>query len=463
MTVKKTAISIFLLLRITATFGQYQKANDETDSTSIRSIFRNGKTEGHFRYFFMATDNKKGLTDYYANAIGGGLKFETGKFHGLQLGISGFFIFNVGSSDLTKPDPTTKQVNRYEIGLFDIENPSNKDDLDRLEELYLKYQIKKTTITIGKQLITTPFINLQDGRMRPTGVEGIWSHSVIGNTSIETGVLWRMSPRSTVKWFNIGHSIGVYTQGINESGQSSNYKDQLESKAIFLAGVTHQFNSGLKIQAWEQLTDNIFNSFMLQLDQSWKQNKSNDWYTGLQTILQHAINRGGNADPSKTYFPKGGQAVTMGARIGWKNKEHDISINYNRITSHGRYLMPREWGRDPFFTFLPRERNEGFGDSHAWMIKLKQAFPKARLQTLVGFGYYQLPDVTNSKLNKYGLPSYTQLNIDIQYQFSGLLKGAQAQFLYVHKGQIGQSYGNDKFVIHKLNTSLFNVILNYTF
>lgn len=463
MTVKNTAISILLTLFVTPVFSQYEKASETVDSTSLRSIFQNGKTEGHFRYFFMATDNKKGLTDYYANAIGGGLKFETGKFHGLQLGIGGFFIFNIGSSDLTKPDPKTKQVNRYEIGLFDIEDPTNKNDIDRLEELYLKYQIKKTSITIGKQLINTPFINLQDGRMRPTGVEGIWSHSVVGKTSIEAGVLWGVSPRSTVKWFNIGHSIGVYPQGINENGQASNYKDQLESKAIILAGVTHQFKTGLKVQIWEQFTDNIFNSFMIQLDQSWKQNKKSDLYTGFQTILQHAINHGGNVDPTKTYLPKGTQALTIGARVGWKNKEQDISFNYNRITDHGKYLMPREWGRDPFFTFLPRERNEGFGDSHAWMVKLKQAFSKAGLQTQVGFGYYQLPDVTNTQLNKYGLPSYTQLNVDIQYQFSGLLKGAQAQLLYVHKGQIGHSYGNDKFVIHKVNTSLFNVILNYTF
>ena len=125
--------------------------------------------------------------------------------------------------------------------------------------------------------------------------------------------------------------------------------------------------------------------------------------------------------------------------------------------------MPREWGRDPFYTFLPRERNEGFGDTHAWMLKVKQQFPQQRLQALIGFGYYQLPDVSNSRLNKYGMPSYTQLNLDIQYQFTGLLKGMQAQLLYVYKGQEGNSYGNDKYVIHKVNTSLFNLILNYQF
>ncbi|MBL0882840.1 MAG: hypothetical protein IBJ16_05745, partial [Chitinophagaceae bacterium] len=126
-------------------------------------------------------------------------------------------------------------------------------------------------------------------------------------------------------------------------------------------------------------------------------------------------------------------------------------------------MMPREWGRDPFYTFLPRERNEGFGDVYAGMIRFKQSFPKQHLQTWVGFGYYHLPDVTNTRLNKYGMPSYTQFNIDIQYQFMGILKGMNAQFLYVYKGQEGNSYGNNKYVIHKVNTSLFNLILNYHF
>jgi hypothetical protein len=36
----------------------------------------------------------------------------------------------------------------------------------------------------------------------------------------------------------------------------------------------------------------------------------------------------------------------------WQNKEVEITLN-NRITAKGRYLMPREWGRDPFYTLCP--------------------------------------------------------------------------------------------------------------
>ena len=51
-------------------------------------------------------------------------------------------------------------MNRYEIGLFDHENQSNKEEIDRLEELFIKYNFRKSFVTFGKGLLNTPFINL---------------------------------------------------------------------------------------------------------------------------------------------------------------------------------------------------------------------------------------------------------------------------------------------------------------
>jgi hypothetical protein len=463
MTVQYTAIGIVFTLLSHSVLAQHGITVPQKDSSSLFAAFKNGKTEGHFRYFFMATDNKKGLTDYHAHATGGGLSYTTAAFHGFRLGIGGFFIFNTGSSDLIKPDPLTQQLNRYEIGLFDIENPSNKNDIDRLEELYMRYSWKKNSVTLGKQIINTPFINPQDGRMRPTGVEGVWLKTKKGNVKIDGGVLWGISPRSTVRWFNIGQSFGIYPQGVNEAGKPSNYRDHINSRFIGLIGITYPLSKQTKIQLWEQFTDQVFNTIMLQADQQFRGTDDNHYYAAAQTIVQHSLNNGGSPNPDHKYMQKGNSSFSFGARIGWKKKTEDISFNYTRITRHGRYLMPREWGRDPLFTFLPRERNEGFGDLNAWMLQYKKQFGKSGFQLQTGLGYYQLPDVLNTQLNKYGMPSYTQLNIDLQYQFKGLFSGAQAQLLYVYKGQEGNSYNNDKYVIHKVNASLFNLILNYRF
>lgn len=463
MTVQYTAIGIVCSLLSHTALAQHDMTEHKKDSSTLLSAFRNGKTEGHFRYFFMATDNKKGLTDYHAHAIGGGLNYSTAAFHGFRMGIGGFYIFNAGSADLVKPDPVTQQLNRYEIGLFDIEHPSNKNDIDRLEELYLSYSRHQSSATLGKQIINTPFINPQDGRMRPTGVEGLWLKTKTGNTKMEGGILWGISPRSTVRWFNIGQSLGIYPQGVNVSGKPSDYRDHIHSRFIGLVGISFPLGKQTTIRLWEQFTDQAFNTVLFQADQEFLKDAEGLYYASVQTILQHSLKNGGNQDPDHTYMQKGNHALSVGARIGWKKKNEDISFNYTRITKHGRYLMPREWGRDPFFTFLPRERNEGFGDVNAWMMQYKKQFAESGFQLQTGLGYYRLPDVLNTRLNKYGMPSYTQLNIDLQYHFKGLLNGTQVQLLYVYKGQNGKSYNNDKYVIHKVNASLFNLILNYRF
>lgn len=439
------------------------RKTDSTDTSLLMSAFKRGRVNGHFRYFFMATDNKDQLTDYYANAAGGGIRYETAKFHGLQFSLSGFYIFNIGSSDLTLADSTTGQFNRYETGLFDVQDPANKKDIDRLEEFYLKYNFKKSNVVAGRQTINTPFINLQDGRMRPTGVEGILLEiNEIRNTKIEGGWIYAFSPRSTTKWFNPGESIGIYPTGLNLDGSKSAYGNAMDSKSAALLGITTSINN-LKLQGWNLYVDNIFNTALLQGDFQIPLADKSSLYASAQLIRQDAVNNGGHEDISRSYFEKGAKAITFGTRAGWKNQQWDANINYNRITRHGRYLMPREWGRDPFFTFLPQERNEGFGDVQAVMAKVNYKIPRSGIKTSLAAGYYVLPDVKNFRLNKYGLPSYAQLNFDTRYVFSGVLKGIEAQFLVAGKINTGESYNNYNFEFNKVDMVQYNFVLNYHF
>jgi outer membrane porin, OprD family len=472
---KRIITAAVLLLTSNNLFAQHQEVTEKPemykgkqvqteDSTSLLSAFKRGHFNGHFRYFFMSTQNQKGLTDYYANAAGGGLRYETAKFHGFQFAVSGFYTFNIGSSNLGKPDTSTGQMNRYEIALFDIENPYNKKDIDRLEEFYIKHSYKKLSIVYGRQLINTPFINLQDGRMRPTGVEGFWFETnKINKAKIEGGWLYAISPRGTTKWFEVGESIGVYPVGVNIAGLKSGYANNLKSKGFFLLGAHVEINSHLTLHGWNVFTENIFNTAMLQVDYTLPLKNNNNIFASAQAMRQDAVNNGGNDDVAKTYFEKGAKAITFGAKAGWKNKQWETGINYNRITADGRYLMPREWGREPFFTFMPRERNEGFGDLHAIMGKVNYNIPKIRAKTSLSAGYYKLPDVKNYRLNKYGLPSYTQVNADVRYAFNKVLNGLEAQLLLVGKLNNGETYNNKKFEFNKVNMMLCNFVLNYHF
>ncbi len=412
----------------------------------------------------MATDNEQNLTDYYANAAGGGLRFETAPFRRLQFGVSGFYIFNIGSSDLSQVDFLSGQTNRYEIGLFDIENPRNKKDLDRLEELYLRYHHKQLKITFGRQLINSPFINLQDGRMRPTGVEGLWIEaSPHKKLKLEGGILYAISPRSTTRWYYVGESIGVYQGGVSESGTKSKYGGNTESNYVINTGIQYQPNNQLQLKAWNLFVDNIFNTTLLQADYKYPLNNKTALLIAAQNITQSAIGNGGNIDPALAYISKQSTAFTYGARIGIKQAKFEINANYNRITASSRYLMPREWGRDPFFTFMPRERNEGMGDVHAFVLKSNAAFYQSSLKVGLSLGHFKTPHVSNTRLNKYGLPSYLQVNADLRYSFDGFFKGLDVQFMPVLKIRTGDDLQKKRFVHNKNNMVLYNLVLNYHF
>ncbi len=458
---------LFTLILLLSVFNLQSQENARPvskDTNTLQYALRKGQFDAHFRMFFMTTDNQRPLTDYYALAFGGGVRYETGKFKGFQVGVGGFFIWNLASSNLAIPDSLTGVKNRYEIGQFDMENPKNKNDMDRLEDFYLKYSHKKLVVMIGKQVLQTPFVNPQDGRMRPTGEQGLWvSLGPVKKLKLQGGWLTKISPRGTVRWFDINESIGIYPSGINIYGGKSNYKGNLESSGIGILGAQYAAGKGITIQLWEQYSDKLFNTIMAQADGVWAMGSGGKLIGGAQYTFQNPLKDGGNADRAKTYFDPGERSQVISLRTGYQYKQSIIRLNATRITADGRFLMPREWGREPFYTFLPRERNEGSGDVKAISVNLLHDIPKSRVKMELSYGFYDMPDVKNYRLNKYQIPSYHQLNADIKYSFNGFMKGLNAEVLYVYKKGAGETYGDLRFVINKVNMHNLNIIINYFF
>ena len=124
--------------------------------------------------------------------------------------------------------------------------------------------------------------------------------------------------------------------------------------------------------------------------------------------------------------------------------------------------MPREWGRDPFYTFLPRERNEGLGDVHAATVNLIWKTRTGwRIQGDVG--RYWLPAVTDAVLNKYVFPSYMQFGLNAQYQFKGDWKGLAIQFLNVAKLPESDAEYTTRQAMNKVDMFHTELVVNYAF
>lgn len=428
--------------------------------SSLKDYFKKADYGFYSRTFFMSTLNNGALKDDFTMAQGGGLSMLTPSLAGFQFGVSGYFMFKLASSDLNQPDLTTGLKNRYEIGQYDITQPTNFQNLYRLEDLFLRYTYKKSSLTVGRMTLNTPFMNPQDGRMRPTVEEGVWlqvnEHPKFG---FRGGFIWGVSPRSTTKFYRMQYSPGIYPSGLNTDGTKSNYAGNIKSAGLAMANLYVKPTKNLEINIWDAYFDQVFNTLILEI-----KNKISftdfDFYQAGMYVRQDAVNYGGNANPANTYIDKGAYANAASLQAGIKTKKIDWNLNYTHITGDGRFLNPREWGRDFFYTFMPRERNEGAGNVHAITTNFTYQTLSQKLKLGFSYGYFKLPDVTNVRLNKYAMPYYHQINMQASYHFMKIFKGLEIKLLVVGKINDNKVLAA-KYIYNKVNMINFNLIFDF--
>lgn len=434
---------------------------------SLCNVLRKyGTFEGHLRSFFMSTVNHHEYPDYYAWGVGGGLGYFSPVIKNFQVGMSGFIIYNLTSSHLGPQSPFS---NRYEIGLFDISNPDNHDDLDRLEDLYLRYyfsQQNHSYLQFGKFQLKTPLINLQDGRMRSNLQEGFFGEwNEWKKIRLKGGWLWRTSPRSTIHWFDTGESVGVYPMGRAVNGQRAEYAGHVKTKGIAISNVTFVPTPQANIQAWNYYAPDLLTTSLLKTEVRHKYS-SIQWLFGIQYLFQQSLYND-TLTVTQQYISEAEQTHIFSGRIARTNltRNDEWSLNYTRITAHGRFLFPREWGVESLYTFMNRERVEGAGDVHAVMVQNKRNLNDNKnlaLQTQAGV--YLMPSVDQAELNKYSMPDFYHFNARVQYQFTDFLKGLQLDLLYSYKGAVGSDAEVLPTTFHnKVNTHLLSFVADYYF
>jgi hypothetical protein len=420
---------------------------------NLPSFLASGTANGKSRLYFMSTDNAKPLSDYHGLGFGAGIGYTTPTIKGFSAGMSGYFIMNAYSSDFTIPDSITQNPNRYELGLFDVTDPNNKSDLYRLENLWVQYQNKGFKARYGQFMPNYLFINPQDGRMSPTMSRGLETNLKKGNSSFMLAYIHAFSPRSTVKWYSVSETFGIYPSGRAVDGSAAKYFGNIETSGILLAEWNQKLKTNYSLKLGSMSVLDVF--------QTWYSNvgfNNNGWKLNAMGIFQHSLGNGKN----DSYFPQNDHALIFSSQLEKSIKKWQSSLNYTRIADKGRFLMPREWGREPLYTFLPRERNEGLSDVHAATVVVKNTVNK-NLSFNAGFGKYWLPDISEPSKNKYAMPSYNQLNLEANYEFSGWLDGAKIKGLVVRKSAMDKNIDNPKVIFNKVDLTTINIICNYNF
>ncbi len=457
--------AVVVLSVINSSFSQHHKESIR-DSTSNEKLFgeqlKAGNFEFHLRTFYMHTENQEGLLDYSTWGSGAGLGYFSPRWKGFGVGFSGFFVFRHFENNLTKSDPATGLSNRYELTLFDVHHPENHHDMDRLEEFYLSYKKEKFSAWFGRHHFESPLLNASDNRMRPNLFSGLSVDYQLGKVRLTAAWFTHLISRGSLEWLTVEESIGFYSTGRNPTGSEESYHHHLESKGIGVLGIEYQ-TSEFQLKSWTYLAEGIFATSFAEATGSRSIGQKNRFVYGAQGFYQTALGDGGNPDPSKAYTLPDEYTYGGGFRGGINFGHSELTLNYLGISDRGRFLFPREWGREKFFVSLQRERFEGMGGVHAIGVAFDQFLLKDKLKVSLGASHVQTPDLENINLNKYGLPNYYHVSGLVDYRFGGFFQGLDLQLLIAYKKENHNQEIPLEYVINRVNMTNFNLILDYRF
>ena len=377
-----------------------------------------------------------------------------------SLGLGIEFFANLWSSNLTAADPISGGGNRYEVGLFDLLDQEDRF-FGKLENLSLTYSKTNWGITAGRMAIDSDWINAQDGRLSPTGIEGANVWFLTSNKwKFSTWGIGKMSVRGTSDWLSVGESIGVFPVGRDLNGEGSQYAGNTESEWIGIAEVAKDWE-GFSLQASNTLVQNISNTLWAQGEKRWKNEKAGiTWLWGVQAGLQSGLGDGGSKNPMFQFKNPEDRNWAVSTRLGFKSSAWNLHLNYTKTGGQGIWLSPREWGKDAWYTFIPRERNEGFSSLDALTVFAEYTFSNDEIKTFAHVGLHWLPALNAPSRNKYNMPSYRQINVGMKYSPNSISK-LDFQLLIMNKEPLGSQSLKPGQAYNKVGMIHINGIVNW--
>lgn len=427
----------------------------ENDTTSIKL----GKIHFLARNYISTTINFEQLNDYFTNAQMLGMRYQSPllwkRFH---LTTSGSISKNLFSSDLSVKDSLSGTFSRYELTLFDM-NPDNyRTFFIQLEEFNFRYHLKNWQWTLGNHYLNNPLLNPQDARLRPTIFSGISAeHLSKRNWRISTSFLLAASPRSTFNWYSIGNSMGTYSQGVQSDGLPYAYQNKVKTSGIYVLGIQSPKNekrgSG---QFWNYWIENVMNTtytdFHFRLNQSLK----HPLVISGQALFQFATSYRSVAN----YTPSNFKSFTYGLQLEQQFESFKIRLAANHITKMGQFLFPREFGREPLFTFIPRERQEGLADVKSVLLGLMKSFKNLQIESRTGM--YWTPKYNDFEHNKYGTTSFLHTALMVNYNLTRKVPELQISMTTLLKKPLSDEPIPLKYIANRVNMFYTALVINYS-
>ncbi len=255
-----------LLVSVTLQAGGEIKSAEEVVVTpapnTLADAFENGTISGQIRTGYIRYIPKlSGEQDTFSTALGGQLKYETGKYYGFDLGVAFYTSHAINALSGDRTD------GKFDDGLTPIDG-----HYDLLAEAYLDYSYKDFEIRAGRQLIDTPYADSDDIRMTPHTFESVMATYTYNDFSFIGAYLTR--------W-----------QGID--AEEYEFVDLLEEgDGITLLAVTYATDA-IEAGAWYYGADQTANVIYADVVGTYSISDGVELTGGLQTANQSEINNSG--------------------------------------------------------------------------------------------------------------------------------------------------------------------------
>ncbi len=450
-------ISLLILVLLLATGGNSQEhvPGNDLEQEQLVKIFSRARVHGHIRNYFLSTINSGGYPDFYTNATGAAVGVTTGSFHGFELGVKGIFTYRTFGGDLQPNDATTGGA-KWEYELYDVLDKGNFDDLDRLEELFLRYTFGESYVSFGKiRTEYTPLLNYSDGRMKPFAFKGAWGNfNPVAGHEVNLGWLTGVSPRSTTEWFDLHEGMGLFPNGLQPNGEPANYHTYYDPRGIGVLSYHFQ-HKDFGLNFYDLFLDDILNTVWIQTDY-----KLRELNLGIQYVYQSPLPYSKMLPYANRYVQPDENGQVLSSQLSWNHDSWWVGLAYTHAFDTGRFLFPKELGRDHFYTSISRSRLEGLGGVNVYALKGEYFIsPDLRL----GLEMQQLSGIEMGErgLNKYNVDESFQVNTRVQYVFHEFLEGLSLDLLWVYKQNENMLDPGRAF--NKSNYNQINFVTNFYF
>ncbi len=375
---------------------------------TLSEAFRNGKLDVGFKSIYFDVDKAaKGHESILS--LGAMLHYTTDPLYGVSLGLR----FKSSNS----PWATESEKAFYK---FDLYGPGAV-----IEELYLKYQLKKSTLKVGRQFISTPLLASNGSRLVHESFQGLTADlKVIPKTRVYLGYINRYLTRTNFLTSS-SIAIGTFSKNIFMYGKKYAYR---MGDGVWTALLVNKSVPHLKLTAqYLRVKDAIAN-------------KTNVPVGDISVALLQADYR----------LPiKKGFKLIAGAQYGSSNVDEDESRSGDLL---GFRIGTAYKGLVATLGYVMDDKDKGMvsgvGISSNWAyagdivglenynrdvdtlsLNLKYNFAKVSVKGLVILGRYsKYISGSNSTLN--GGEDFNAYDFVAKYSFGGALKGLSTKLLY---------------------------------